>query len=88
VDADPNDGAAWIALGNAAYRAGKGQEAVELYSRAVNLQPSDPDGFLNRARARLLANDRSGAAGDVASAIALGVDVDEELAHDVGLASD
>jgi protein O-mannosyl-transferase len=86
VDANPDDAAAWIALGNVAYRGGNAREAADLYSRAVVLRPRDPDGFLNRARARLLANDRPGAADDVAAAAALGADVDQELANDVGLA--
>ena len=86
VDADPTDAAAWIALGNVAYRGGNAQEAADLYSRFVVLRPHDPDGFLSRARARLLADDQTGAAHDVATARSLGADVDEEFANAVELA--
>lgn len=78
IATDEHDAAAWIGLGNVAYRRGDGKKADEMYSRAISLRPDDPDGFLNRARARLLSDDRRGAAADVAAAEALGA-VDEEL---------
>ena len=49
LELNPNDGQAWLALGIVRAQAGDNAGAVEAYSRAVKLQPSDV-GYLLLAR--------------------------------------
>ena len=50
LELSPNDGQAWLALGIVAAQAGDNRGAIEAYSQAVKLQPTDV-GYLLLARA-------------------------------------
>ncbi len=61
----------WNNLGVAAARAGRHDEALDAFDKALALEPTDASVFGNRALARVCADDLDGALDDLCTALAL-----------------
>ncbi len=49
VQSDPDNRAAWVRLGNLYFDTDQYMEAIEAYTRALELEPDDPDVITDRA---------------------------------------
>jgi len=79
VAKDPQQVAAWVGLGNALYTQGRAGEAIECFSKTLDIEPGDADTLANRAWARVAAGDRRGAESDLGVLRQLGRTPDPEL---------
>lgn len=64
--------AAYLNMGNIYGRLGYEQESLKFYSRAINIQPENPDGYFNRASQKLIMNDVEGGIADIEKSLSLG----------------
>jgi len=72
VDEDAGNYEAWFWLGNYYENFGKHREAIDVYNKAIKLNPNYADAFANRARAKKSSGDNAGACADWNKAASLG----------------
>ena len=72
IDENPENFEAWFWLGNYYENNGKHTKAIELYGKAIKLNPNYTDAFSNRAKAKKNFGDNKGACTDWRKAAELG----------------